>query len=158
MITYKQLFITKFNLKVTVAQYLIYTFILVSRIDFHRALGPCLSSLLKYENIPFWVYSYYRNANEKILTWYFFSSAVTCFKGSSWFLVLTLLNCHLIFFIFSNSYQASFSVLLYILHPQNGFSSSHVWIWELDYKESWAQKNWCFWTVVLEKTLESLLD
>ena len=39
-----------------------------------------------------------------------------------------------------------------------GFSSSHVWIRELDYKESWAQKNWCFWTVVLEKTLESPLD
>ena len=39
-----------------------------------------------------------------------------------------------------------------------GFSSSHVWIWELDYKESWVQKNWCFWTVVLEKALESPLD
>ena len=39
-----------------------------------------------------------------------------------------------------------------------GFSSSHVRIWELDYKESWAPKNWCFWTVVLEKTLESPLD
>ena len=39
-----------------------------------------------------------------------------------------------------------------------GFSSSHVWIWELDYKDSWAPKNWCFWTVVLEKTLESPLD
>ena len=38
------------------------------------------------------------------------------------------------------------------------FSSSHVWIWELNYKESWAPKNWCFWTVVLEKTLESPLD
>ena len=35
-----------------------------------------------------------------------------------------------------------------------GFSSSHVWMWELDYKESWVPKNWCFWTVVLEKTLE----
>ena len=35
-----------------------------------------------------------------------------------------------------------------------GFFSSHVWMWELDYKESWAPKNWCFWTVVLEKTLE----
>ena len=34
----------------------------------------------------------------------------------------------------------------------------HVWIWELDYKESWVLKNWCFWTVVLEKTLESPLD
>ena len=40
----------------------------------------------------------------------------------------------------------------------HGFSSSHVWMWELDYKESWAPKNWCFWTVVLEKTLENLLD
>ena len=39
-----------------------------------------------------------------------------------------------------------------------GFSSSHVWMWELDYKESCAPKNWCFWTVVLEKTLESPLD
>ena len=39
-----------------------------------------------------------------------------------------------------------------------GFSSSHVWMWELDYKESWVPKNWCFWTVVLEKTLESALD
>ena len=39
-----------------------------------------------------------------------------------------------------------------------GFSSSHAWMWELDYKESWSQKNWCFWTVVLEKTLESPLD
>ena len=39
-----------------------------------------------------------------------------------------------------------------------GFSSSHVWIWELDYKESWTPKNWCFWTVLLEKTLEGPLD
>ena len=39
-----------------------------------------------------------------------------------------------------------------------GFSSSHVRMWELDYKENWAPKNWCFQTVVLEKTLESLLD
>jgi len=39
-----------------------------------------------------------------------------------------------------------------------GFSSSHVWMWELEYKESWTLKNWCFWTVVLEKTLESPLD
>ena len=38
------------------------------------------------------------------------------------------------------------------------FSSSHVWMWELDYKESWVMKNWCFWIVVLEKTPESLLD
>ena len=39
-----------------------------------------------------------------------------------------------------------------------GFSSSHIWIWELDYKESWDLKDWCFWTVLLEKTLESPLD
>ena len=39
-----------------------------------------------------------------------------------------------------------------------GFSSSHVWMWELDHIENWALKNWCFWTVVLEKTLESPLD
>ena len=39
-----------------------------------------------------------------------------------------------------------------------GFSSSHVWMWELNHKESWVPKNWCFWTVVLEKTLENPLD
>ena len=39
-----------------------------------------------------------------------------------------------------------------------GFSSSHVWMWELDHKETWVLKNWCFWTLVLEKTLERLLD
>ena len=37
-----------------------------------------------------------------------------------------------------------------------GFSSSHVWMWDLDYKESWVPKNWCFWTVVLEDSWESL--
>ena len=45
------------------------------------------------------------------------------------------------------------------LYSQNyGFSSSHVWMWELDHKEGWALKNWCFQIMVLEKTLESLLD
>ena len=39
-----------------------------------------------------------------------------------------------------------------------GFPSSHLWMWQLDYKESWTMKNWFFWTVVLEKTLESPLD
>ena len=44
-------------------------------------------------------------------------------------------------------------------HSQSyGFSSSHIWMWELDHKESWVPKNWCFWTVVLENTLESPLD
>jgi len=39
-----------------------------------------------------------------------------------------------------------------------GFPSSHVWMWELDHKEGWTLKNWCFWTVVLEKSFESPLD
>ena len=39
-----------------------------------------------------------------------------------------------------------------------GFSSGHLWMWELDYKESWVPKNWCFWTVILEKTFESPSD
>ena len=42
--------------------------------------------------------------------------------------------------------------------PSYDFSSSHVWMWELGHKEGWVLKNWCFWTVVLEKTLESSLD
>ena len=43
-------------------------------------------------------------------------------------------------------------------HQSYGLSSSHVWMWELDHKESWVPNNWCFWIVVLEKTLESPLD
>ena len=39
-----------------------------------------------------------------------------------------------------------------------GFCSSHIWMWELDHKEGWTLKNWCFWTLVLEKNLESPLD
>ena len=45
-----------------------------------------------------------------------------------------------------------------VYSQSSGFSRSHVWMWELDHKEGWAQKNWCFWTVVLEKTLESGLN
>ena len=57
----------------------------------------------------------------------------------------------------------SFFIIYYFVNkgPSSqacGFSSGHVWMWELDYKESWVQKNWCFWTVVLEKTVESPLD
>ena len=44
------------------------------------------------------------------------------------------------------------------IYQRYGFSSCHVWMWELGQKESWAPKNWCFWTVVLKKTLESPLD
>ena len=43
-------------------------------------------------------------------------------------------------------------------HQSCGFSSSHVWMWELDHNEGWVPKNWCFGIVVLEKTLESPLD
>lgn len=53
MIIHKQLFITKFNLNMAVAQYLIYVFILGKRADFHSPLGPLLSWLLKYENAYF---------------------------------------------------------------------------------------------------------
>ena len=69
--------------------------------------------------------------------------------------------------LYSNVQQSE-SVIWYIyplfsgfpshLGQSYGFSSSHVWMWELKYKESWALKNWCFWTVVLEKTLESPFD
>ena len=55
--------------------------------------------------------------------------------------------------------KAEASLCNKILYSQSyGFSSSHVWMWELDHKEGWAPKNRCFWTVVLEKMLESPLD
>ena len=49
-------------------------------------------------------------------------------------------------------------MLLSLSSQSHVFSSSHIWMWELSYKESWVQKNWCFWNVVLEKILESPLD
>ena len=57
----------------------------------------------------------------------------------------------------------TFSKLLYPspvdhINKSHGFSCSHVWMWALDHKEGWVSKNWCFWTVVLKKTLESPLD
>ena len=54
--------------------------------------------------------------------------------------------------------QRRYSVNKGLCSQSYGFSSSHVWMWELDYKESWVLKNWCFWTVVLEKRLESPLN
>ena len=58
-----------------------------------------------------------------------------------------------------NSVLKSRDITLPTKYSQSyGFSSSHVWMWQLDHKEGWAQKNWCFWTLVLEKTLESPLD
>ena len=58
----------------------------------------------------------------------------------------------------TDSILKSRDVTLPIKVQSYGFSSGHVWMWELDYKESWALKNQCFWTVVLEKTLESPLS
>ena len=55
------------------------------------------------------------------------------------------------------SFLFSFAFLFPSFHSYD-FSSGHVWMWELEYKERWTPKNWCFWTVVLEKTLESPLD
>ena len=63
-----------------------------------------------------------------------------------------MINLHSILLSRDITYQENLSSQSY------GFSSSHIWMWELDYKESWVLKNWCFWTVVLEKTLESPLD
>ena len=57
--------------------------------------------------------------------------------------------------------QHSAFLMVHLSHPYSqsyGFSSSHVWMWELDHKEDWPLKDWCFWAVVLEKTLESPLD
>ena len=71
-------------------------------------------------------------------------------------LVLCFLRIVAVYVIASLSF-VSFYILLPLCQSY-GFSSSHVWMWELDYKESWAPKNWCFWTAVLEKTLESPLD
>ena len=56
------------------------------------------------------------------------------------------------------SRDITLSTKVQISSQGDGFSTSHVWMWELDYKESWAQKNWCFCTVVLEKSPESPLD
>ena len=53
--------------------------------------------------------------------------------------------------------QRHYAASMGLSNQSYGFSSSHLWMWELDYKESWVWKNWCFWTVVL-KTLESPLD
>ena len=74
-----------------------------------------------------------------------------------------LFHCRWTFGLFptSSCYNQTHKHFTHIQGPSSqvyGFSSGHVWMWELDCKESWAQKNWCFWTVVLEKTLGSPLD
>ena len=79
-------------------------------------------------------------------------------------MVMVSLWCIYVYIIYlSNIYTQTEKQRHYFVHkgPSSqgyGFSSGHVWMWELDYKESWVLKNWCFWAVVLEKTLESPLD
>ena len=61
------------------------------------------------------------------------------------------------FLIILSHWIQSWSIPIFCPSSQSyGFSGSHVWMWELDHKESWGLKNWCFWTEVLEKTLENL--
>ena len=62
---------------------------------------------------------------------------------------------HIHYFDYGDSFTVYMYVTTYHLYT---FSSGHVWMWELDCEEGWAPKNWCFWTLVLEKTLESPLD
>ena len=70
-----------------------------------------------------------------------------------------VLRSWIVFFFLKLDVSGNHTVLFAPVYSQSYvFSSSHVWIWELDHKEDWALKNWYFWTVVLEKTLESPLD
>ena len=62
---------------------------------------------------------------------------------------------HIHYFDYGDSFTVYMYVTTYHLYT---FSSGHVWMWELDCEEGWAPKNWCFWTLVLEKTLESPLN
>ena len=73
------------------------------------------------------------------------------------FCIEIYLICSVVLILLYRKWYIYIYIHIYI-YALYGFSGSHVWIWELDYKESWAPKNWYFWTVVLEKTLESPLD
>ena len=64
----------------------------------------------------------------------------------------------MVFLFFFLYYYYFFTLQYCIGFAIHQLSSSHVWMWELNYKESWAPKKWCFWSLVLEKTLESPLD
>ena len=90
----------------------------------------------------------------RILEWV----AIPFSRGSSHLRDQTRVSC-IAGGLYHLSHQGSPNVVyLYISSQSYGFSSSHVWMWELDHKEGWALKNWCFQTVVLEKTHESPLD
>ena len=82
-----------------------------------------------------------------------------CFGSVSSFFLELFLHSSLVAYWAPTTWGVHLSVFLPFHTVQSyGFSISHVWMWELDHKESWALRNWCFWTVVLEKTLESPLD
>ena len=87
----------------------------------------------------------------RILEWV----AISFSRGSSWPRDGTKVSCIAgkCFNLWATR-EAPYSHATY----SHGFSSGHVWMWELDYKESWMPKNWCFWTMVLEMTLGSSLD
>ena len=124
---------------------------------FHYLVGSltlktCLTSIHNFSSILYFrIFSFYFSLAlpfKLVFSYVFFENYI---------LFLFSHNCFLFF-------NPSFS--LWIFHyfaikglssQSDGFSSSYVLMWELDYKESWALKNWCFWTVVLEKTLESPL-
>jgi len=86
-------------------------------------------------------------------------------KSKAWFLTtvncISLLLCYIIPVIWYNTFMISPCVypVSHVRHlTKCNKHSGHVWMWRLDCEESWAPKSWCFWTVVLEKTLESPLD
>ena len=102
----------------------------------------------------FWLTNFSSRKRKQNYMWCMFSkpSSIHCM-----IILLSFLNFILlwIIFIFNNlSHFANKGPY----SKSYGFSSSHIWMWELDHKEGWALKNWCFWIMVLEKTLESPLD
>ena len=95
-----------------------------------------------------------------------FSLLIVSFRSSRPFLIFWLLVLHVKRRILQSSTELQFHLLLFKLYQfllyvflmYGNSSSGHIWMWELDSEESWVPKNWCFWTVLLEKTLESPLD
>ena len=92
---------------------------------------------------------------------YFLSSKITADDDCSLEIERCLLLGSKVMTILDSIFKSRVITLptrVHLVSQGYGFSSGHVWMWELDCEESWAPNNWCFWTVVLEKTLESPLD